>query len=438
MISKGVAALTGLMSGLIMAPALAQVPPAVSGQTAPSQAPKTPSSKPKNSMPTPSLVSVEPTPILPGQTVTFQWPHGATRAFVSGGTFKAQTPVVIGRPLTDTPTKTTTYGFDLWYPAVKAKPTAPKKSAAPAHSDKPAQSGAAPVTKPSATDAKTPPTSVPSKKPTSGDKEAQPALPDKPAQAGAQTNPAAPKATDTQAKPVAASLPAPLPSAGHHHVQVTVEVYEGKFPLLLSYHDPRRWRMDILDGWKRSDDVAPETGGAIVYLQPEEDSPERIAVATMPVEAISSADLMGKAINDAPTQYDVMEDVTVKDTTQCGEPAQWTFFRGMDRAQAGIPTKSMVLALVHAGRGYVISARTTLSKFDERSKLLRCLVRSFAFDSAPPSQMDKDGKVLAYGKPVKLAKGGRKEPARRASRRKSAGRKQITTPGSKAESKPVS
>lgn len=164
---------------------------------------------------------------------------------------------------------------------------------------------------------------------------------------------------------------------------VQVHVYEGTFPAIATYRDPRHWRVDCIAGWNRY--VTPEAdpaNNALIFFQSQEDNPERIAVAIVPVGKMTSEELMHQVLIDAPTQYDVLQDVHQKPTTQGGLPAAWATFKGMDRALPGTATISMILTFVKDGRGYVISGRTSESKFAERERLLRCLVRSFALEPA--------------------------------------------------------
>ena len=75
-----------------------------------------------------------------------------------------------------------------------------------------------------------------------------------------------------------------------------------------------------------------------------------------------------------------------KETTQCGVPATWATFDGLDRSLPDTPTKSMVLAFVHDGVGYVISGRARASRFDQWQQLLHSLVRSFCVEAAPQAK----------------------------------------------------
>jgi hypothetical protein len=64
----------------------------------------------------PEAVSLQPNPFKPGQTVTLHWLFTGTKVTVSGGRFGKGTVVTGKTLLTDKPTATTRYTFDVWYP----------------------------------------------------------------------------------------------------------------------------------------------------------------------------------------------------------------------------------------------------------------------------------------------------------------------------------
>jgi hypothetical protein len=171
--------------------------------------------------------------------------------------------------------------------------------------------------------------------------------------------------------------------AQHQRFHVIVDVCTGTFPRLVTYHNPQHWRIDTVNGWIRN--VIPQPDPAtesLIYFQPQDDSPERVAVAVLSVKDPSCAALMKTTLMDAPTQYDLFEHIQQKETTQCGAPAMWATFDGVDRSLPDMPTKSMVLAFVRDGVGYVISGRARASRFDQWGKLLHSLVRSFCVEPA--------------------------------------------------------
>jgi hypothetical protein len=163
-----------------------------------------------------------------------------------------------------------------------------------------------------------------------------------------------------------------------------VDVYQGLFPKLATYSDTRGWSMDVIAGWNRYAVDLPDAGNnELVYFEPQEDSVERTAVSILPVNDMDAMQLMRKVETEIPTQYDMLTRTGLKETTQCGLKAAWMTFTGTDVSHPDTPSKSMVIAFVKGTRGYVISARTSATGFDNREQLLRCLIRSFAFLDHP-------------------------------------------------------
>src|SRR5215218_9290812 len=64
----------------------------------------------------PEAVALQPNPFKPGQTVTLHWLFTGNKVTVSGGRFGKGTVVTGKTLLTDKPTSTTKYTFDVWYP----------------------------------------------------------------------------------------------------------------------------------------------------------------------------------------------------------------------------------------------------------------------------------------------------------------------------------
>jgi hypothetical protein len=365
-------------------------------------------------------VTAYPNPCLPGQTVTFYPPADAEKILVHGGRFATPTPWILAQPLTDVPSRPTVYVFDVWYSKRRAAPAVPTPSSSsasgPTASHAPSPEGATdhaadhlgePPKSPDAATGKpkeaTAGGSAPTPLVSGGPTPQSPGSAGQPkSSAGAQppgSGAAAKAATPpTAGAPVAAASTAsasavPEPPEGHQRIKVAVDVYSGKFPRLATYRDPHLWHIDVLAGWNRN--VVPRSDPAheaLVYFQPQEDSAERVAVAIQPMPHTTSAELMHKAMDDAPTQYDVLKDVQQKETTQCGVTAQWVTFTGLDRALPDVPVRAVVVAFVRNGEGYVISARAQEAMYDQWEKPLRCLVRSFGFDaktaerSAPEQQ----------------------------------------------------
>ena len=72
----------------------------------------------------PRPIAVEPGAVAPGQAITLRWYFTGTKVLLTGGRFGKGTVVTGKSQITDTPTKTTRYTFDVWYPAPvdKTKP----------------------------------------------------------------------------------------------------------------------------------------------------------------------------------------------------------------------------------------------------------------------------------------------------------------------------
>lgn len=165
--------------------------------------------------------------------------------------------------------------------------------------------------------------------------------------------------------------------------QVTVQVYDGKFSPLATYRDSRGWHVDVIKGWNRN--VVPQQDPAnhtLIFFQPREDSATRLAVSITPVTEGSCSELTCKVIDDIPTEYDVIKEITKKETEQLGIPAMWVTFQGVDHALPDVPTRSLVLSFVKDGKGYVISGRAQAGEFSQWEKTLRCLIRSFTLETA--------------------------------------------------------
>jgi hypothetical protein len=180
--------------------------------------------------------------------------------------------------------------------------------------------------------------------------------------------------------------------------QVGVHVYDGSFPRLATYTDTRGWTMDVVAGWNRYVvDLPDPVNNALIYFQTEEDSEERTAVSIVPSDGMDSRQLMRKVETDIPTQYDMLTRTGQKETTQGGIDAFWMTFTGTEMSHPDTPMKSMVLAFVKGPRGYVISARAPADRYDERERLLRCLVRSFAFTYNLTQRTSKQANHVAHG-----------------------------------------
>jgi hypothetical protein len=80
-----------------------------------------------------SGVIAEPSIATPGQTIMLRWYFTGSKVTVSGGRFGKGT-IVTGRTfISDTPQKTTTYTFDVWYRGLATSPTTGQQVNKPLH-----------------------------------------------------------------------------------------------------------------------------------------------------------------------------------------------------------------------------------------------------------------------------------------------------------------
>jgi len=178
----------------------------------------------------------------------------------------------------------------------------------------------------------------------------------------------------------------------HAKYAAVVDVLDPQPLGLQTYRDSRGWRLLHPKEWKRDKvDLPDPVNNALLYFQEEEDSLERLAVAVLPVKEQSAAALMKRVEADLPSRYDDAEVISRQDISFEEVPAILTVVSGKDTTHSGARTQSVILAFVHAGRGYVISARTAAARFSSRQPLLMKLVKSFAFLPATPPRSTVSG-----------------------------------------------
>jgi len=163
------------------------------------------------------------------------------------------------------------------------------------------------------------------------------------------------------------------------HVTYTVvaEVDPTPPPAVTTYRDPHGWQIDYLAGWRR-DISTPDTGNeGLIFFQKELDSVERLAVSVMPAGDMTNEVLISKVRADIPAHYTDVNIVTENDLPYANMEARWLIFHGMDDSHPDIRTESIVLALIHNGRAYVVSARTTAAHYKNRRAVLQLMLKSF-------------------------------------------------------------
>lgn len=144
-----------------------------------------------------------------------------------------------------------------------------------------------------------------------------------------------------------------------------------------AYRDTSGWTIRYPSGWKH-DTAAMQQNDSVTYFQQEDDSVERIAVAVMPASDGSCSDLMDRIKQDAPSHYEQVQFDVDQETTQHTYPAHLASFTGHDSTHQGMPTRSIVLALIRDGKAYVVSARTRASQ-PGRAHVMEKFLRSFGF-----------------------------------------------------------
>ena len=157
---------------------------------------------------------------------------------------------------------------------------------------------------------------------------------------------------------------------------VDVEVVNPSAMGLISYSGVPGWKVNYVKGWKY--DKAAVSSSTIVYFQKEDDSVERLAVASMPVNEGSSAALAERVKKDLFSGYEQLEILSEEATSYNGLPANIISFSGNPTSHPNVRTQSMVLVFTRNGRGYVISGRTFAAKFNARKPLLESMVKSFS------------------------------------------------------------
>lgn len=197
---------------------------------------------------------------------------------------------------------------------------------------------------------------------------------DKPATPAIPPNP--PAVPDNKA-----DKPAP-PKLIHVQYSVLAEVViPAPMPTMGAYRDPHGWQVSFVSGWKRDVSTPDQGDKGLVFFQKEYDSVERLAVAVMPANDLNTSALMEKVKSEIPAHYARSIVSEAREITHANVPAHLLTFTGLDDSHPGTRTTSIVLMVVHDGRAYVISARTSAENFKSRQAILEKMVRSFNFVS---------------------------------------------------------
>ncbi len=338
-------------------------------------------------------IAVEPAYVTPGKSITLKWYFTGEKVLLSGGRFGKGVVVTGKTAISDTPRTTTKYTFDVWFKAAPPKPVE-TKVADPKLPDPKVSDTKAPdpkVSDPKPSDPKVSDPKVPDPK-ASDPKVPDPKVPDPktpvikttdPGNAGPKvvqtTGPAAQAASPKAAAP-ADTTPAE-PVLKHVQYSTYAEVWSGVYPPMKSYRDTHGWAVSCLSDWKRDNvPTAAEGSDGLNYFQPEDDSVERLAVAIMPCQEKTPADILKMVSDDVDSHYQAAVIKDPVDLVVDSLPAKMLTFTGLDLSHPGTKTASMVLVVVRKGKAYILSARTGATHFGSRQPVLEKLLKSFTFN----------------------------------------------------------
>lgn len=166
----------------------------------------------------------------------------------------------------------------------------------------------------------------------------------------------------------------------HQHYFVTALVDDSPPDQFKSYSDPHGWKIKYLAGWKYDVSTPDDGNKALLFFQREYDSVERMAVAIVPANGMTSSDVLAKALSDTPGRYQAIK-VEPTEAVRVGAlPGSMASFSGDDESHPGVRTTSLLYAVVYSSRAYIISARTRASNYLLRKAHLERMLKSFAID----------------------------------------------------------
>jgi hypothetical protein len=170
------------------------------------------------------------------------------------------------------------------------------------------------------------------------------------------------------------------PAAKQIHVRYTASVNVlPSLPAPTVYkHKSGGWQVQLPKGWRADGVSLPNPKqNALVFLQPTEDSIERIAISIMPYKKNTCSELIQDVLTSAPSSYEKVESEEPTQTQLMGADGSRVIFKGIDNAHPGKRSKSLVLACVKDGIAYVLSARTLEQNFVGRVRLFEKMLKSF-------------------------------------------------------------
>ncbi len=145
-----------------------------------------------------------------------------------------------------------------------------------------------------------------------------------------------------------------------------------------TYSDSNGWKIGYFADWRLDVSPSDSSDEKLIFFQRELDSIERMAVAIVPSNGMSPAEVLAKALTDTPSRYENIEVAPQTAATISGLSGSMVMFTGNDNGHEHVKTTSVLYTVVSGGRAYVISARTRASEFQARRPHLERMLRSFA------------------------------------------------------------
>jgi len=175
-----------------------------------------------------------------------------------------------------------------------------------------------------------------------------------------------------------------ISEALHQRYSVTALVDDSPPDHFKTFTGNRGWKIDFLADWHC--DISTQDDGykALMFFQKEFDSVERMAVATLPADSHTAAEIMAKALADTPGHYQNLKIEPAASVTIRGVAGSAAQFSGDDDSHPGVRTTSLLYTVVYAGRAYVLSARTRASGFLMRRSHLEHMLKSFVLPNSAP------------------------------------------------------
>jgi hypothetical protein len=144
-----------------------------------------------------------------------------------------------------------------------------------------------------------------------------------------------------------------------------------------TYSDSHGWRIGYFADWRLDVSPSESSDETLIFFQREVDSIERMAVAIVPSNGMSSTEILAKALADTPSRYENIDVAPQTAATVSGLSGAMVMFTGSDNSHDHARTTSLLYTVVSGGRAYVISARTRAAEFPVRKAHLERMLQSF-------------------------------------------------------------